>query len=165
MKNWQYSRNYRKIRQADGSVKHIITVDGVNVEVSSEVFTAYSQMDRRERLLEEWCQKIPHVSLEKLTEADVPIDIYTNRHIPSAEDIVIEAESDMEHAALLLRLPEAIEQLTDTEQTLITAIYLKGISVREYARINGVTLRAIQKRRDAVLKKLKNFFSEDIPQG
>lgn len=157
MKNWQSSRNYRKIRQADGSVKYIIIVDGITVEVNHEVFTAYSQMDRHERLLDEWCQKIPHVSLEKLTEADVPIDIYTDRHSPSAEDIILEAESEMEHAMLLLRLPEAMAQLTDEERDLISAIYYEGISVREYARITGVRLFAVQKRRDRITEKLKNL--------
>lgn len=157
MKNWQSSRNYRKIRQADGSVKYIIIVDGITVEVNHEVFTAYSQMDRHERLLDEWCQKIPHVSLEKLTEADVPIDIYTDRHSPSAENIILEAESEMEHATLLLRLPEALAQLTDEERDLISAIYYEGISVREYARITGVRLFAVQKRRDRIIEKLKNL--------
>lgn len=157
MKNWQSSRNYRKIRQADGSVKYIIIVDGITVEVNHEVFTAYSQMDRHERLLDEWCQKIPHVSLEKLTEADVPIDIYTDRHSPSAEDIILEAESEMEHATLLLRLPEAMAQLTGEERTLIAALYFDGVSTRKYAKDCGVYQRAIIYRRDKILKKLNEF--------
>ena len=49
MENWKNTRNYRKIRQDDESVKNIITVEGVDVEVTDEVFAAYSQADRKER--------------------------------------------------------------------------------------------------------------------
>jgi len=159
MKNWQSSRNYRKIRQADGSVKYIIIVDGVTVEVSQEVYLTYSQMDRHERLLEEWCQKIPHVSLEKLTEAAVPIDIYTDCHVPSAEECILDNENEVEHEKLLRMLPKAIATLTDEEYRLIYALYFEGISVREFARSTGVRLFAVQKRRDRILEKLKKFIS------
>ena len=54
MKKWQENRNYRKIRDDSGKViAHIITVDGVDVPVSADVFTAYARMDRRERYLSE----------------------------------------------------------------------------------------------------------------
>ena len=51
MKNWQESRNYRRIKDENGAViANIITINGVDVEVSEEVFLAYSQSDRRERI-------------------------------------------------------------------------------------------------------------------
>ena len=50
MKNWQKNRNYKRIKDENGNViANIITIDGIDVEVTEEVFLAYSQMDRRER--------------------------------------------------------------------------------------------------------------------
>jgi len=158
MKNWQDDRNYRKIRQPDGTVKNLIFVDGQAVEVTDEVFAAYSQMDRQERYQEELLQDNPHVSLEKLAEACVPIEEYMLEQAPSPEDICISMEDAAEQAALLRLLPEALEQLTESERELIRALYFEGVPVREYARQKGVRLFVIQKRRDRILAKLKNIF-------
>lgn len=47
MKNWKEERNYRRIKDKNGEIiANIITIDGVDVEVTDEVFLAYSQMDR-----------------------------------------------------------------------------------------------------------------------
>ena len=158
MKNWQDDRNYRKIRQPDGTVKNLIFVDGQAVEVTDEVFAAYSQMDRQERYQEELLQDNPHVSLEKLADACVPIEEYMLEQAPSPEDICISMEDAAEQAALLRLLPEALEQLTESERELIRALYFEGVPVREYARQKGVRLFVIQKRRDRILAKLKNIF-------
>lgn len=40
---WQESRNYRRFKNENGEiVRRVISVDGQNVEVSEEVFLAYS---------------------------------------------------------------------------------------------------------------------------
>lgn len=158
MKNWQDDRNYRKIRQPDGTIKNLIFVDGQAVEVTDEVFAAYSQMDRQERYQEELLQDNPYVSLEKLADACVPIEEYMLEQAPSPEDICISMEDAAEQAALLRLLPEALEQLTESERELIRALYFEGVPVREYARQKGVRLFVIQKRRDRILAKLKNIF-------
>ena len=52
MKHWQEKRNYQHVRDEAGNVRsNIITVDGIDVEVSDEVYLAYTQLDRRERYL------------------------------------------------------------------------------------------------------------------
>ena len=51
MKKWQETRNYKRIKDQNGIIINIITVDGVDVEVNDEVFLAYSQADRRERYI------------------------------------------------------------------------------------------------------------------
>ena len=58
MEKWQENRNYRKIRDENGTViANIITVDGRDVAVTEDVFAAYAQMDRRERYLSEDLRK------------------------------------------------------------------------------------------------------------
>ena len=47
MKNWQKNRNYKRVKDKDGNVvANIITVFGQDVEVSDEIFAAYTHMDR-----------------------------------------------------------------------------------------------------------------------
>ena len=42
MKHWQEKRNYQHVRDEAGNVRsNIITVDGIDVEVSDEVYLAY----------------------------------------------------------------------------------------------------------------------------
>lgn len=81
MKNWQESRNYRRIKDKDGNViASIITIDGVDVEVTEDVFLAYSQADRKERYQDELQEEHPQISLEFLTDHDVPVDLHMQRH-------------------------------------------------------------------------------------
>ena len=68
MQNWQKERNYKKTELDDNKVRHIIIIDGAEIEVSKEVFDAYSKADRRERYQEEARLQYLHVSLEKLAE-------------------------------------------------------------------------------------------------
>jgi hypothetical protein len=64
MKKWQETRNYRHIKDQNGIIINIITVDGVDVEVNDEVFLAYSQADRRERYITEEAEAGKLLSLE-----------------------------------------------------------------------------------------------------
>ena len=59
---------------------------------------------------------------------------------------------------MIEKLPEAIATLNDEEKELIKQIYFNHISERELAGVYGVSRTAIQKRRNKVLLKLKNFF-------
>ena len=75
MKKWQESRDYRRVRDENGQVvANIITIDGIDVEVSEEVFLAYSQMDRRERYIKEEVEKGKVLSLDKLLEDGIPLE-------------------------------------------------------------------------------------------
>lgn len=59
---------------------------------------------------------------------------------------------------MIEKLPEAISTLNDEEKELIQQIYFNHISERELAGMYGVSRTAIQKRRNKILLKLKNFF-------
>ena len=72
MEKWQENRNYRKIRDENGTViANIITVDGRDVAVTEDVFAAYAQMDRRERYLSEDLPTGKVLSMEQLAEDGV----------------------------------------------------------------------------------------------
>ena len=155
MKKWQENRNYRKIRDDSGKVvAYIITVDGVDVSVPEDVFTAYARMDRRERYLSE---DVPaggqQLSLEQMAEDGVLPDYVGEKTAPSAEDCCLRQElSGMLLAALL--------SLEDRDRQLIIALFYNRLSTREYARCLGITQRAVIKRRDRILKDLKKYFEK-----
>lgn len=160
MKNWKDECNYRRIKDENGVVTaNVIMIDGQDIPVSAEVYEAYSQMGRQERYQEQLLQDIPHVSLEKLADACVPIEEYMLEQAPSPEDICISMEDQAEQAALLRLLPKAMEQLTESERELIRELFFEGISLREYCRINGIPTMTQHYRLQQVLKKLKNILS------
>lgn len=154
MKKWQEKRNYRRIKDEHGMIiKNIITVDGVDVDVSEEVFLAYSQMERRERYIAEEVEPGKLLSLEKLIEDNVPLELLGIEPEESAEDIAL---NQMEQAEIDSKdcLISALSELNPSEEQLIRALFFEGISAREYAKQLGVHLNAIQYRRGKVLKKL-----------
>ena len=73
-----------------------IMIDGKGVSVSEEVFRAYSQMDRRERYQEEQQGNHPQVSLDRLRENHVPLDLYIKKHALSAEEMLLQKEDKEE---------------------------------------------------------------------
>lgn len=156
--NWQKVRNYHRIYDQDGQVvANIITVDGVDVEVTEEVFLVYSQMDRRERYLLEEIAAGRILSLEQMIEDKVLSQYVGADVIPDVADIYLEQEENQRLSLTLRQLPNAIASLDASERHLIDALYIKGIPMREYARATGISHVAIIKRKQRTIKKLKKF--------
>ena len=156
MKNWQESRNYRRIKDKDGNIiANIITVDGVDVEVTEDVFLADSQADRRERYIAEEVEPGRVLSLERLMEDGVPLVELGIEQEPSAENIVLEGEDEKELAIQKSRLISALSSLNEAEKQLVQALFFDDIPLREYARCLNVQLRTVQYRRDKLLEKLR----------
>ena len=161
MEKWQENRNYRKIRDENGTViANIITVDGRDVAVTEDVFAAYAQMDRRERYLSEDLPTGKVLSMEQMAEDGVLPDYVGAETAPSAEDCVLARESEREREELTSLLLAALIALEDRDRQLITALFYDRLSTREYARRIGVTQRAVIKRRDRILKDLKKYFEK-----
>ena len=146
MKNWQKHRNYRKYKNPDGSLHYVITVDSVDVEVSAEVYKAYSQSDRRER----YCVERDigkKLSLERMEEDDVLLNYLTDKHIESAEDSAI-------RAILAKKAMAVFMELEAEERRLIQAVVIDGITEQYYADVIGASQVAVHKRKKRILKKI-----------
>jgi len=149
MKNWQKDRNYRKYKNADGSVIYVITVDGEDVEVSEEVFTAYSKSDRRER----YCAERDTgrlLSLERLEEDGALLEYLTDEHAESAEDSAI-------RIIFAERAAAAFMKLEPDERRLIQALIIDGVTEQSYADAVGLSQVAIHKRKKRILKKISDL--------
>lgn len=125
--------------------------------VTEDVFAAYAQMDRRERYLSEDLPTGKVLSMEQLAEDGVLPDYVGAETAPSAEDCVLARESEREREELTSLLLAALIALEDRDRQLITALFYDRLSTREYARRIGVTQRAVIKRRDRILRDMKNI--------
>lgn len=159
MEKWQESRNYRRIKNENGEVvANVITIDGQDIEVSANIFDAYSQADRRERYLLEEQSVGKLLSLEQM-EADDLLPAYVGAETaPSAEEETLAHEEHQELAQQKQILLMALLSLDDRDRELINALFFDAVSTRAYARQIGVTQRAVIKRRDRILRDLKKYF-------
>jgi RNA polymerase sigma factor (sigma-70 family) len=67
------------------------------------------------------------------------------------------AEEQIVRNQVNAKLYAAINRLEPEEQKLIRAIFFEDVSLRNYAKQEGVTHRAILKRRNYILKKLRKL--------
>lgn len=74
----------------------------------------------------------------------------------------VDIEGDFIVRSEIERLTQAIAQLTDDEQKIIHQFFLspKPVSELEYGKVNGISQQAANKRKKAVLKKLKKILYE-----
>lgn len=143
--------------------KRKLWVNGQFVEVSEEVYQVYMQGDRKMRYFEK----------DLKTERTILDDDGTiQRVIPSREDSLERLMDDNARQfsdtgesvedAVLRKLAEdelrrALEMLTDDEQALIYALFYEGMTERAYAKKLGVSHVAVHKKKQHILKKLKEI--------
>lgn len=153
MYNWKLNRNYRRNTNSY-IIKNIIKIEGIKINVSDEVFLAYSKADRRERyILGEIEQPL---SLNKLIEDGFSIEKLCSLQMPeSLEDMCISKEFDKERADILKRALNIISNLPPEEKNLIKQLYFDNLSTRVIAKQLGVTHRTISYRRDKILEKIR----------
>ena len=149
MKNWQKDRNYRKYETAGGSFKFIITVDGEDLEVSEEVYKAYSQADRRER----YCAERDAgrlLSFDGMDGDDELLSYLTDYHTESAEDTAI-------RKILTRQVISAFALLSPEERHLIQAVVVDGMTEQDYATLIGLSQKGVNKRKHKILEKLRKM--------
>lgn len=152
--NWKKERNYRKFQEPDGSVRHVIFIDGLEIEVAAEVYSEYARMDRRER----YRQEANAWRLLSLPDEDAIPEGFCGT-AESAEDAAIGIADRLDWQGLLQKLPQALSQLDEQEKFIVRSLYLDGRSEREIARTLGISQPAVHKRQERILRKLKFFFS------
>lgn len=161
MKNWYQERNYRRVRDEHGDVvANIITVDGVDVEVTEKVYLAYSSMERRERYQDEAKADNGFLSLEQMAEDEVRLEYVCADTVESSEDTILYQFEQTDKSKMLVFIQASLELFSDSDRELIEALLIKGVGVREYAREKGVYDRAIRKRRDRILRELKEILKK-----
>lgn len=140
-------------KKASERVEYKIRVSGIVVSVSKEVYGCWYSTHRQERYQKERDQKHGVVSLEELPKY-VYVDGKDGEKNLIAQDNVLE---EAIHNLMVERLRKEISDLQEENRRLVQALYFDNVGICEYAKENGVTYKAIQKRRDRILKKLKKI--------
>lgn len=143
--------------------KRKLWVNGQFIEVSEEVYQVYMQGDRKMRYFE------TDLKTERTMLAE---DGTVQRIIPSREDSLdrlmddnarqFPDASESVEDAVLRKLAEdelhrALEKLTDEEYALVYALFFEGKTERAYAKELGVAQVTVHKKKQRILKKLKEI--------
>ncbi len=141
---------------------YILKLDGMEIEVSEEVYKEFYRYQRKERYFSEDL-KSGRIHKDRVSGKEV----YLPPREVSLEGILeqggfwqndADVEEQVEQAVLRENLMRALETLADKELFLIHALYYEGVSVSELARRQGVSRKKIRKHRDRILAKLRKWF-------
>ena len=144
-------------RQADQSYmdKLFIPVQGCLLEVVREQYADFYRDKERWRYLQKLDTNHKLLSLEGFTDSEGNvIDFVVDEVVDVAETVVRAVMVDRLKAALLL--------LSDSEQTLIKAIFFEELSEREVGLRLGVTQSVVNKRKSKILAKLRKIMENKI---
>ena len=132
--------------------KYYIFVGDEKIEVDQEVYKSYWQITNRERYLER---------LDRQNKLLFFSDLSTEY---SFEDTIADDSYDLEKIVetkmLIDRVREAIDSLNDEEREVIERLYYQDESLRSIATSKGISAPALFKRRNKILKKLKELLND-----
>lgn len=126
---------------------------GMLMEVSE---ADYVQMNREKSRMQYQCKiakKMGEFSYDSLDTDDFDGVLILEDPRPNVSEVV-------EQRIMVDKLCEAIKLLSDEEAELIKALFFDDVSEREYSREKGISHTAVQKRRQKVLKKLRNMIDK-----
>lgn len=121
------------------------------VEVSEEIYTAYYQLKRRERYLEERSRDCGVVSYHALDTAELAgEELLFDSQAPTVEETAIAA-------ILQQQLRRCISLLPKPEQELLHALYFEELTEEQYAKRRGISQANVSKQRMKLLRKLRRM--------
>ena len=150
-------RDFCRRRQADQSYmdKLFIPVQGCLLEVVREQYADFYKEKERWRYLKKLDTNHSLLSLERFTDSEGNIlDFIVDEAVDVAETVV--------RAVMVDRLKAALPLLSDSEQTLIQAIFFEELSEREVGLRLGVTQSVVNKRKAKILAKLRKIIENKI---
>lgn len=143
--------------------KRKLWIDGQFIEVTEEVYRVYMQGDRKMRYFETDL-KIERTVLDENGRIQQIIPSREDSLDRLVEDNARQFEDTRESVedAVLRKLAEddlrrALTKLTDEEYALVYALFYEGRTERDYAKELGVYPNAVHKKKQRILKKLREF--------
>ena len=144
-------------RQADQTYmdKLFIPIQGCLLEVVREQYADFYRDKERWRYLQKLDTKNSLLSLDGFMDDE-----------GNALDFIAYESADVEkaviHAVMLDRLKTALPLLSDSEQTLVKAIFFEELSEREVGLRLGLTQSVVNKRKAKILAKLRKMIENEI---
>jgi RNA polymerase sigma factor (sigma-70 family) len=130
--------------------KLFIPVQGCLLEVVREQYTDFYRDKERWRYLQKLDTNHGLLFLDGFIDSEGnPLDFIADETMDIAETVV--------HALMVDRLKAALPLLSDSEQSLIRAIFFEELSEREVGLKLGVTQSVVNKRKEKILMKLRKI--------
>jgi len=130
---------------------YYLYVKGQRVEVSEQIYRAYVQPERKQRMREYRAkEKISVTSIEALSEKGFEPEDGTQ----DFESALIEVEEQVEELA---KLNAAIEQLSERDRRVVQLYYFESKTQQEIANILGIAKSTMSELLPRILLRLKNF--------
>lgn len=134
-----------------GNKTFYLFVKGQRVEVSEEIYRAYVQPERKQRMREYRVKdNISVTSIEGLSEKGFEIEDET-------QDFVAALIENEEYSEELSKLHAAIEQLSERDRRVVQLYYFEGKTQQEIAAILGIAKSTMSELLSRILLRLKNF--------
>ncbi len=131
---------------------YYLYVKGQKVEVSEEIYRAYVQPERKQRMREYRAKdNVSVTSVEVMSEKGFEIE-------DTSQNFEAELIDDEEHAEELSKLYAAIERLPERDKRVIQLYFFEGKTHQEIADILGLARTTVTELLARILVRLKNFF-------
>ena len=135
---------------------YYIRVGCTLVEVSREIYTAYHQLKRRERYLEERDRNNGVFSYHALDTGELMgEELFSDPQAPTAEKAAIAA-------ILQQQLRRCLAMLPKPEQELLHALYFEELTERQYAQRRGISQASVRKQRIKLIQKLRRMMKIEM---
>lgn len=125
-----------------------IYVGGEKVYVSDEIYEVYKKQKNREEYL------------RRLDVEFLDFNFSENYSIEDIEDESINVEKIVETKMLIDKLKNAMESLSEDEREIIKRLYFDDEPLRKVAKSRNVSHPALIKKRDRILKKLREMIGK-----
>ena len=132
--------------------EYCLYVNGQKVKVSEQIYKVYWQEKEHEKYLEQVDRK-NHLLLFSQLDHD-------GHFVDNLIDESTNVEKIVETQILIETVRKAISQLNSEERDIIERLYLNDETVRSVAKLKSITHPVLIKRRNKILKKLKQLIEE-----
>lgn len=130
--------------------RRFIPLHGMLMEVTQEEYIRFYQEQRRQKYLDERSEN----------NGDISVDMLTTDTMNGA-DILVSPEEPVDEQAIrqvmVDKLKSCFLRLTADEMELIYALFYEGLTERQYADRKGIYHNAVHKKKQRILRKIKNF--------
>ncbi|MEY8495468.1 sigma-70 family RNA polymerase sigma factor [Lachnospiraceae bacterium 29-91] len=144
-------------RETDGTYKDklFIPVQGCLIETEQTHYIEFYRDKERWRYLKKLDADNSLLSLEAIESADD-----SNNGFEFIADEAVNVAETVVRRMMLDKLRFAISLLSEDEQSLVNAIFFRGLSEREWSKASGIPQKTINDRKRKILSKLKKLLEK-----
>ncbi|MGN0460869.1 MAG: sigma-70 family RNA polymerase sigma factor [Ruminococcus sp.] len=141
-------------------------IDGHYIEVTNEVYTAYTKGQRKMKYFEKDL-KVEHVLKDKngniigvIPSREDSLERLINDNSIQFYDVSKSVECSAQINDDVENLHIAMQELTSEELNIIKMLFYDEMTERDTAKILGISQAAVNKRKHRILKKLKKIIKK-----